>query len=307
MKRDWKSVVALSGGIGGARLLDGLAGALPPGALTAIVNTGDDFEHWGLHISPDLDTVMYTLAGLADQERGWGLEGETFRALAMMERYRGETWFQLGDGDLATHVLRTQALRAGESLSVVTARLCDALNLPNRILPMADAPRPTMIDTRRRGTLSFQDWLVGFGGAPEVIRVWSEGPTEPAPGVLEAIADADVVILPPSNPYVSIDPILALDGVADAVRERPVVAVSPIVAGEAIKGPLAGMIQSLGGRDASAQAVADHYGDLVDGMVLEIGDEVALPSHHTETVMGDRNDRIRLAEEVLAFCEEFAA
>ncbi len=295
-------VVALSGGIGGAKLAAGLAAALPAGALTVIVNTGDDFVHWGLRISPDLDTVMYTLAGLAHREQGWGLAGETFAALAMVERLGGPAWFRLGDQDLATHLMRTTRLAAGASLTAVTAELCESLGVTTRILPMCDSPRPTLLDTDD-GTLEFQDWLVRRRGAPMVTRVWSAGPATPTPAVLAAIAEADVVVIGPSNPYVSIDPILNLDGMGAALARRPVVAVSPIVAGRAIKGPLAAMIPRLAGRAPSAAAIADHYRGLITGLVLEHGDEAPadLRVLTTATVMANDDDRIRLAREVLGF------
>lgn len=299
-------VVALSGGVGGARLVEGLGAVLAPGDLTVVVNTGDDFHHWGLQICPDLDTVMYTLAGLACTEQGWGLAGETFHALAMVERYGGEAWFRLGDRDLATHLVRTQALRAGRSLTAITAELCRALGVGQRVLPMSDAPCPTMIETAD-GTLSFQDWLVRKRGQPPVVRVRSES-FLPAPGVLDAIAEADVVVIGPSNPYVSIDPILGQGGIRDAVAARKVVAVSPIVGGKAVKGPLAGMIATLAGRPASAVAIRDHYGDLLRGFVLEEGDEAPadLPVLRTSTVIPDASSRARLAREVLMFARELA-
>lgn len=175
-------VVALSGGVGGARLLDGLSRALPAGALTAIVNTGDDFVHLGLNVSPDLDTVMYTLSGLADEERGWGLTGETFAGLGMVKRYGGPAWFGLGNRDLATHLLRTEWLRAGESLSGITARLCAALGIPHPVLPMSDAPVATMIETAVDGTLPFQQWFVKRRAEPAVRAVRFEGGRTPAPG-----------------------------------------------------------------------------------------------------------------------------
>lgn len=300
-------VAALSGGVGGARFLDGLQRALPPGALTAIVNTGDDFEHCGLAISPDLDTVMYTLAGLADAERGWGLGGETWRALEALRGYGGDDgWFMLGDRDLGTHLARTAALRRGEPLSAVTRRLAAALGVPGTILPMTDGHAPTRVETAEHGTLPFQLWFVRHG-APSPLRVWTDGAPPPAPGVLGAIAEADVILIGPSNPYVSIDPILGLPGVRDAVARRPVVAVSPIVAGQAVKGPLARMIPALEGRPASAAAIAAHYQGLLRGLVVEAGDAVpGLPVHATATVMRTPADRARLAEETLAFAERLA-
>jgi LPPG:FO 2-phospho-L-lactate transferase len=300
-------VVALSGGVGGARLLDGLARALPAGSLTAIVNTGDDFVHLGMHVSPDLDTVMYTLAGLADEERGWGLATETFAGLAMVKRYGGPDWFALGDGDLATHLLRSEALRAGEPLSSITARLCGALGIVHPVLPMSDAPVRTWIETTTEGTLPFQQWFVGRRAEPRVRAVLFEGDRSPAPGVIAAIDACDVVVIGPSNPYVSVDPILCLDGVREAMTRKPVVAVSPIVAGAAIKGPLATMITDLTGKTASAGAVAGHYRGLLDAMVVERGDEdtvASIPVRGTSTVMRTRDARLRLAEELLAFCVE---
>jgi LPPG:FO 2-phospho-L-lactate transferase len=246
--------------------------------------------------------VMYTLAGLSHPEQGWGLDGETFQALALIERYGGPAWFRLGDRDLATHLMRTEALAAGRTLTRVTADLCSALGVGPRILPMADAPRPTIVETDE-GTLGFQEWLVRRRAAPVVTAVWSDGPPEPTPQVLAAIADADVVIVGPSNPYVSIDPILGLDGVRAALADKRVIAVSPIVAGAAVKGPLATMIPQLASRPASASAMAAHYGELLSGFVLEKGDAAPawLSCLETATVMRDRADRARLASEIVEF------
>lgn len=302
-------VVALSGGVGGARLLDGLARALRPGELTAIVNTGDDFVHLGLHVSPDLDTVMYTLSGLADEERGWGLADETFAGLAMVRRYGGPDWFGLGDRDLATHLLRTEALRAGVPLSLITARLCGALGIPHPILPMAEGPRRTMIETTSEGTLAFQEWFVHRRAEPTVRAVRFEGETAPAAGVVEAIDASDLIVFGPSNPYVSVDPILGIDGVRDAIARKPTVALSPIVGGAAVKGPLATMIRDLTGEVPSAGAVARHYRGLVKAMVVEWGDEVTvseIPVRGTATVMRSRGDRLVLAREMIAFATGLA-
>ncbi|MSP60233.1 MAG: 2-phospho-L-lactate transferase [Myxococcales bacterium] len=297
-------VVALSGGVGGARFLDGVARALPPGALTAVVNTGDDFVHLGLHIAPDLDTVMYTLAGLADETRGWGLREETFATLAMVGLYGGPDWFLLGDRDLATHLVRTEALRGGATLSEVTARLSGALGIQTRLLPMADGPCRTMIDTLSDGTLAFQEWFVGRRAQPAVRAVHFEGLPPPAPGLIDAIDACDLVLIGPSNPYVSIDPILALGGVRAAIARKRVIAVSPIVAGRAVKGPLATMIHELTGQPPSAGAIARHYRGLLAALVVEHGDQGSLdglPSLATATIMHTRDDRLRLAREVLAF------
>jgi LPPG:FO 2-phospho-L-lactate transferase len=299
-------IVALSGGVGGARLVDGLARAVAEraGELTVIVNTGDDFVHLGMHVSPDVDTVMYTLAGLAHEERGWGLAEESFAGLAMVRRYGGPDWFALGDRDLATHLLRTEALRAGEPLSSITARLCAALGVGPRVVPMADAPVRTMIETASDGALPFQEWFVRRRAEPRVRAVRFEGARAPAAGVIEAIDASDLVVVAPSNPYVSVDPILAMAGVREAIARRPTVAVSPIVAGAAIKGPLATMIRDLAGEEPSPGAIVRHYRGLVRAMVVERGDEasvVGVPVRGTSTVMRSRDDRARLAREVLAF------
>ena len=306
-ERQWRSVVVLCGGVGGARFLDGLSAVLPAASLTAVVNTGDDFTHWGLHISPDLDTCMYTLSGHAHRERGWGLYDETFHTLEMVREYGGEDWFQLGDRDLATHLMRTEALRQTDSLTDVTAALCKGLGVEPTLLPMADLPRATWIDTADGHSLAFQDWLVKERAEPPVERVRFVGPAKTTDAVLEAIEDAEVVFIAPSNPYVSIDPILALEGVRKALESKTVVAISPIVAGRAVKGPLAGMIWQLAHREPTAGAVAEHYEDLLAGMVVETGDEDTLPeglAHvATATVMGDRDDRARLAREALDFAD----
>lgn len=305
-------VVALSGGVGGARLMQGLQQALAEegGELVAIVNTGDDFTHWGLHIAPDLDTVMYWLSGLAHEARGWGLAEESFTVLERIRTYGGPDWFALGDRDLATHILRTDALGRGETLSTITARLCQALHIPTTVLPMADAPCRTMIDLEPGSapeplTRTFQDWFVRLRAAPAVRRVWFDGDPPPAPGVLAAIERADLVLIGPSNPYVSVDPILSRPGVRAALLRRRAVALSPIVAGQAIKGPLATMIPQLAAMPASAAAIAAHYGPLLAGLVVERGDETDLPAGlpylATETVMHDQASRLRLAREILRF------
>jgi LPPG:FO 2-phospho-L-lactate transferase len=301
-------VVALSGGVGGARFLHGLSRALD-GELTAVVNTGDDFVHWGLHIAPDLDTVMYTLADLAHEERGWGLAVESFAALEMVRRYGGADWFALGDRDLATHLLRTEALARGESLSAVTARLCGALGVRARVVPMADGACRTLIDTTSGESLPFQDWFVRLRCAPAVARVRFAGTPPAAPAVLPALEEAELVVFGPSNPYVSIDPILSLPGVRAACARRPVVAVSPIVGGQAVKGPLASMMAQLTGGAASAGAIVRHYGGLLRGLVVERGDEAGVSGAAvlaSDTIMRTRDDSLRLAQKVLAFAESLA-
>lgn len=296
-------VVALSGGVGGAKLASGLADILDPGELTVIVNTGDDFVHWGLHVSPDVDTVMYTLARLSHPTQGWGLAGETFNALAAVERYGGEAWFRLGDRDLATHLLRTQALAAGKTLTEVTAQLCAALGITSRVLPMSDGSRRTVFDTVELGTLSFQEYFVKHGFRPVVRAVRFEGDPPPSKEALAAVDEADFIVLCPSNPYVSVDPILTLPGMREALDGKRVIAVSPIVAGKVIKGSAAKLSLELGHGDASASSIARHYGALLSALVVEEGDVVTadgLHVHATKTVMVTDDDRRALAADVLA-------
>jgi LPPG:FO 2-phospho-L-lactate transferase len=301
-----RDVVYLSGGVGGARLLHGLARALPAERLTAIVNTGDDFDHWGLRICPDLDTCLYTLAGIGDWERGWGVRGDTAHALAMVARHGGDMWFAIGDTDLGTDLVRSRWLAEGVPLTGVVARQCRALGVAVRVLPMSDDPRATVIDTHDHGTLSLQDWLVRARAEPRVRRVRFEGDARPSSHVVAALEGAGLVVIGPSNPYVSIDPIVTLPGVRDLLVGRPIVALSPIVGGQAVKGPLADMIRDLTGAQPSAAAVARHYGDLLTGMVVERGDERslgALPALATRTVMKKPDDSERLARELLVFAE----
>jgi len=295
------SVVALAGGVGGARLVDGLDRALPAGSLVVVVNTGDDFRHWGLHVSPDLDTVMYTLAGLSPEDRGWGIEGDTFHVLAEAKRRGAEEWFSLGDRDLVTHLRRTEALKRGESLTSVTANLSAQLGVMRPILPMTDAPRPTCIVTRSGKELAFQEWLVKARAEAPVHEVRHEGTPQTTRAVLDALAAADLVLICPSNPYVSIDPILTLAGVADAVRSTTTIAVSPIIGGKAVKGPLATMIPEIDGVEPSAEAVAMHYQGLLNGYAVHPGDGFAAPFALLETniLIQAREDRVVLARKLI--------
>jgi LPPG:FO 2-phospho-L-lactate transferase len=297
------SVVALAGGVGGARLIDGLDRTLRPGALRVIVNTGDDFVHWGLHISPDLDTIMYTLAGLSPEDRGWGIEGDTYHTLEEAKRRGAESWFQLGDRDLVTHLSRSAALARGESLTQVTAHLCRALKVERTILPMSDDPRPTNVVTRDGDELAFQEWLVKAHALPGLRAVHHAGTGRATAEALDALEAADLVLICPSNPYVSIDPILALDGVRDALAETPTIAVSPIIDGNAVKGPLATMIPELSGREPTAQAVADHYEGLLDGFAVHPGDgfEAPFPIVETNILIQSREDRVDFARKLLDF------
>ncbi|HEY7466353.1 MAG TPA: 2-phospho-L-lactate transferase [Dehalococcoidia bacterium] len=304
-------VVVLAGGVGGARLAFGLQRALPPHDLTVIVNTGDDFDHLGLRICPDLDTVTYTLAGLANRETGWGLAGDTFEALAALERVGGPAWFRLGDRDLATHLQRTSLLSQGLRLTEVTARLCAALGVPARVLPMTDDVVATKVLTTE-GELDFQDYFVRRRCEPEVKGVRFAGieTTLPSPDADAALRDADGIVIAPSNPFVSVEPILALPGLRDAVASKTVVAVSPIVGGQAIKGPAAKMLRELG-QDVSAAGVARRYAGLVGGFVMDRQDaslegEVSALGFETvlaQTIMrsdAERESLARVCLELLA-------
>ncbi len=305
------NVLALAGGVGGAKLAAGLEAILVPGDLTVVVNTADDFDLWGLRICPDLDTVMYTLAGVANTETGWGVAGETFATLEALARYGEDTWFWLGDRDLATHVLRTARLRAGESLTQITADLSSALGVESAILPMCDERVSTMLETPE-GPLEFQEYFVRRRQKDEVLGVKLHGieKARATKTVSEALAAADVVVFCPSNPVVSIGPILAVPGMREALVASPApkVAVSPIVGGRALKGPADKMLASLG-HEVSASGVARMYEGLVDGMVVDRVDEeeraeiedLGMRVLVTEAVMRDEADRARLGREVLDF------
>lgn len=270
-----KPIVALAGGIGAARFLEGLARVVDPGRLWIIGNTGDDTEMHGLHISPDLDTVAYTLAGLANRLHGWGLAGDTFHCLEALRKLGAEAWFQLGDRDFATHLYRTVRLREGATLTQVTAELAAAQGLRMRLLPMTDQRVRTLVKTRR-GVLDFQTYFVRRRARDTVLGVSFKGARKarPAAGLLQAIRQAAGIIVCPSNPIISVGPILAVPGIREALRETaaPVAAISPIVGGRALKGPAARMMKSLGMR-VSAVGVAEMYRDFVDVFVLDSIDE----------------------------------
>jgi LPPG:FO 2-phospho-L-lactate transferase len=304
-------VLALAGGVGGAKLAAGLEAVLARGELSVVVNTADDFDLWGLHVCPDLDTVMYTLSGIANPVTGWGIEGESFDALEMLARYGEDTWFKLGDRDLATHILRTARLRAGETLTDIITDLSTALGIRSAILPMCDEPVATVLDTPD-GPLEFQEYFVRRGQRDEVLGMWLRGigDARPTDAGREALAAADLVVLCPSNPVVSIGPILAVPGMREALASAPVprVAVSPIVGGRALKGPADRMLASLG-VEVSPVGVARMYEGLVDGMVIDGVDEgegdrieaLGMRVLATAAVMRDAPDRARLAQEVLDF------
>jgi LPPG:FO 2-phospho-L-lactate transferase len=297
-------VAVLSGGVGGARFLCGLVDALDPADVTAIVNVGDDLEVLGLSVSPDLDSVLYALAGVADEERGWGRADETWNALAAVESFGGDTWFRLGDRDLGLHLVRTQALAAGEPLSAVTARLAAALGLETTVLPATDQSLRTFLDTPN-GRFDFQHWFVARGHRDPVDRVRFEGAADarPAPGVLEALHDAELILIAPSNPYVSIGSILAVERIRSALERRrvPCVAVSPLIGGKAVKGPAGAMVQRLEGGTAPAH-VAQCYAGLIDVLVIDetdAGDEAGVRTIVTRTLMRDAASRRALAEAAL--------
>lgn len=302
-------IVVLAGGVGAAKFLEGLTVVLPPEQISVIANTGDDAEFHGLHVSPDMDTVMYTLAGMVDRERGWGISGDTFHCLRALERLGEETWFQLGDRDLATHLKRTLRLHQGGTLAEVTEEFCHALGIASRILPMSNDPARTRLRTTA-GKLAFQEYFVKLRQQPEVLETdFSEAvASRPAPGVLEAIQQAEGVIVAPSNPILSIGPILAVPGIREALRTTaaPVVAISPIVGGRALKGPADRILASLGWR-ASAATVAELYRDFLDVFVLDVADaslreEVeakGIKTAVTQTVMSSPQIQQQLARAVL--------
>jgi LPPG:FO 2-phospho-L-lactate transferase len=307
-------VVALAGGVGGAKLADGLARCLPPEDLTVIVNTGDDFEFLGLKICPDLDTVCYTLAGIANNATGWGRAGETWNALESLADLGGPAWFRLGDRDLGTHLERTRRLKIGRPLSQITQEFCQHWGIGPSVLPMSDDAVPTWVYTDE-GDLPFQEYFVHRQCRPRVTGFRFEGveQAQPAPGVLDALRQAGLVVLCPSNPWVSIDPILAVPGLRAALEppefaRRPVIAVSPIIGGQTVKGPAAKMYTELG-IEPSAYAVARHYETLLSGFILDQLDalqvkavlSLGMETLLTDTLMKTPGDRRRLAEEVLRF------
>jgi LPPG:FO 2-phospho-L-lactate transferase len=299
-------VIALAGGVGGARLSYGLAQCLPPAELTVVVNTGDDFEHLGLTICPDLDTVMYTLASLNDTHQGWGVRGDTRHLMQALTRLGGEDWFVLGDQDVATHLLRTERLQ-NRSLSQVTAELCQSLGIEVMVVPMSDQPVRTQVHTDQ-GLLAFQDYFVRRRCAPVVKAVSFDGieRARPSDGFMAALSAPDLtaIVLCPSNPMLSIEPILALPGVRARLRTRsvPVVAVSPFIDGQAVKGPAAKMFAELG-LPTTPAGLVDYYQGLLDGIVIDQRD--APPDGvrvlATDTLMRDSHDQARLAREVLSF------
>jgi LPPG:FO 2-phospho-L-lactate transferase len=310
-------ILALAGGVGGGKLARGLVAALSPEQLMIIVNTADDFVHLGLHISPDIDSVLYALANQNDTERGWGLAGETWNFMAALERLSGETWFRLGDRDLATHIIRTQALQAGGTLSEVMDLLARRLGVAHKVAPMTDDPVRSIVETDE-GALDFQDYFVRRQCRPTFRGVRFEGAASarPSDALRDALARADAIVIAPSNPFVSIDPILALPGVADALRQsrRQIVAVSPIVDGQALKGPLGKMMRERG-LEPSPLGVARHYGGLVNGWIIDSVDRGYAPQiealgcrvRASNTVMRTLDDKAALARAAVEFALELVS
>ena len=308
------NVIVLTGGVGGAKLVLGLTQVMAPDRITAIVNTGDDFRHLGLWICPDLDTLLYTLAGKADAEHGWGRAGETWGFMAALRSLGAEDWFSLGDGDLALHVLRTARLAGGATLSRISRDFARAWDLPVTMLPMSDDPVSTHLSTNE-GDLPFQRYFVDRRCAPTVNAIRFEGAAaaQAAPGVVEAIQSADTraVLIAPSNPFLSIDPILAVPGIRAALMKAtaPVVAVSPIVGGKAVKGPTAKLMVELG-IPITPRAIADHYRGVIDGLLVDERDGldgVGIPMAAADTLMVSLKDRARVASAALALADRIAS
>jgi len=302
-------ITALAGGVGAARFLQGLVKLVPEENLTIIVNTGDDIELYGLHISPDIDIVMYTLSGIVDEEKGWGVKDDTFHCLETLQKYGSETWFKLGDRDLATHIHRTCLLRKGYKLSEVTAKLCQAFGLKVRLIPMTDEKFATFIVTDK-GKMHFQEYLVKRGAQDKVINVEFEGAekAKPAPGVVDSILNSEAIIICPSNPIVSIGTILSVKGVRKALRETKaeIIAISPIVGGSPIKGPADKLMSGLG-LEVSAYGVAAFYKDFLDAFIIDNIDSAQKPRIEalglkvavTNTIMKTLEDKVELARVVL--------
>lgn len=305
-------IVALAGGVGGAKLADGIYRLIPKVDLTVIVNTGDDFTHFGLNISPDLDTVCYNLAGLASPETVWGRGAENWETMDLIKQLGGPDWFSLGNKDLATNLERTRRLNEGDPLSEITADFCEQWGISARVLPMTDDHVPTLVKTES-GYLPFQEYFVKLGSKPEVSGFVFQDieNSSPAPGVISEIEEADLVVICPSNPWVSIAPIISVPGILDVLKKKIVMAISPIISGEAVKGPAAKMYREMG-IEPSAASVAEGYGDLIKGFIIDQKDQALVPDLvsqldgniwilKADTWMGDIRDRIRLAGEVVIF------
>ena len=306
-------IAALAGGVGGAKLAQGLAKILGPDELSIIVNTGDDFEYLGLYISPDIDTVCYTLADKANDSTGWGLKNETFHVLEKIGQLNGPGWFKIGDGDLATHIMRTQKMKSGATLTKVTDDFCKLWGIKHRILPMTDDSVRTFVNTVEMGILPFQEYFVKNQFEPRVKEIIFEGidSANPTKEVLSAIESSDAVIICPSNPLVSIDPILSLKGINQLIKEKYVVAVSPLIGKKAIKGPLGKMFLEMN-IEPSINAIVDHYNEFLKCIFIDETDKGEMPlkmhssiiSKATNIFLPDIASRVKLASEIVGFIKE---
>lgn len=303
-------IVALAGGVGGAKMVDGLVKAQPSIELTVVVNTGDDFEHLGLFICPDIDTVCYTLAGIANPETGWGRDDESWNFISELKALGGDDWFSIGDKDLATHIERTKRLKEGQSLSSIVQDFCNMWHVIFPVLPMSNDKVATIVCTIEFGDISFQDYFVRKKCTPTIKSFRFEGINKatPAPGVIDSIEQADAIVICPSNPWVSIDPILQLPEILPALRQKPIIAISPIVKGKSIKGPAAKMYLNLGIKP-SALAVAEHYKDILKAIVIDNEDlsfskaiiQLGIIPFNTNTIMKNATDRFNLGQDVLNY------
>lgn len=301
-------VVALAGGVGGAKLVLGLDRVLAPGSLSVIVNTGDDFEHFGLKICPDLDTICYTLADLVDKTRGWGLADESYQVSNYLASLYAPTWFTLGDKDIAVHLERTRLLGEGYSLSQVTQHFCKLWGVKTKVYPMSDMPAPTLVDTKEQGLLSFQEYFVKHHFQPEVVSLVYQRPEEakPSEDLLNALNEADLIVICPSNPLLSIAPILGFEEIRAIMRQKSVIAVSPIIQGQALKGPAAKMFRELN-YEASSRTVLETYQDLLDLYIYDKLDELEFENYDNkdiivykaQTIMKTDADKVRLVKELI--------
>ena len=306
-------ITALAGGVGGAKLVDGLAQCLSANDLNVIVNTGDDFNHFGLHISPDIDTVCYTLAGISNKKTGWGRENETWTVFNSIKALGGPKWFKLGDKDLATHLERTRQLHEGRKLSETMNYFCRKWGIEVNVMPMTNDAVMTIVQTQDGKEMNFQDYFVKYKFQPPVKGFIFKGiaKARPAPGVIDSIQKADVIIICPSNPWVSIDPILSIRSIRGALKSKPVIALSPIIGHKALKGPAAKMFKEIG-EAPSASTVAKHYRDLICGFILHKTDfneivqieQWGIIATALDIIMSDMIQRKRLAQEVLEFCNQ---
>jgi LPPG:FO 2-phospho-L-lactate transferase len=307
-----KHIVLLVGGVGGAKLAYGMAKILPAEQLTIIVNTGDDFWHYGLRICPDLDTITYTLGGVVDPHNGWGLAGDTRQTMKSLKHFGADPWFGLGDRDLATHLFRTQLWHEKISLTQITQQITEAFGIKHTILPMTDAPVPTLVETIERGTLGFQEYFVKYRWQPTVTHIYSAGieQTTISPQVQEALNRADAIVIGPSNPWLSINPILSVPGMRAMIEkgDKPRIAMTPIIAGNAVKGPTAKIMRELGYK-VTAHTVCEFYGSSINGFIIDecdkdLGEIFSTPTLAIDTLMDTNEKRVQVARETLNWIKE---